>query len=507
MKKPVTGSQFMRWGRCLNVLLVVALLLPFMATESKPEIAPRAQPILLQMAAERPDATLSVIVQKTAQDASVEELIAQLGGAVTQDLRIINAFAAELSAKSALELAKADGVRWVSLDAPVRQSGTDDTNVSTTYATNLGAQTTTTFLAAAGLIDSPLGPNGMYSWGSAAKGSFVGFAPEVTAGHAIQKVQVVLRAYVPTKLSSTENPKLTVYVAGKAVKTFTVSYSAFNSFLGADKAGDIYVDITSSRAWKWSDFDYVLNTELVLDQSGFRHTVYYDAIGLRVTSAPGTDTSGGAAPSSLPSIDIDKNQLLNVYNQVVRATDVWSEAPARLQGQGVTVAVVDSGILGTKDLDKRKIVNINFKKGYHNSSDLYGHGTFVASLIGGDGKNSDGKVVGIAPRTNILNVRVSDDQGVATEADVVSALQWINENKSRFNIRVVNLSLNSTMAQSYHTSPLDAALEVLWFNGIVSVVSAGNNGAASLYPPANDPFVITVGATDDKGTYGPRWPL
>ena len=64
--------------------------------------------------------------------------------------------------------------------------------------------------------------------------------------------------------------------------------------------------------------------------------------------------------------------------------------------------------------------------------------------------------------------------------------------------------LTARVAQSYHTSPLDAAVEILWFNGIVVVVSAGNNGTGAgpvtLYPPANDPFVITVGATEDKGT-------
>jgi serine protease AprX len=64
--------------------------------------------------------------------------------------------------------------------------------------------------------------------------------------------------------------------------------------------------------------------------------------------------------------------------------------------------------------------------------------------------------------------------------------------------------LNSSVAGSYHTDPINAAVEILWFNGIVVVVSAGNNGANSdndiLYPPANDPFVITVGAMNDMGT-------
>jgi serine protease AprX len=82
-------------------------------------------------------------------------------------------------------------------------------------------------------------------------------------------------------------------------------------------------------------------------------------------------------------------------------------------------------------------------------------------------------------------------------------LQWIYNNRTTHNIRVVNLSLNSSVAEPYHLSPLNAAVEILWFNGIVVVVSAGNNGTSSggvLYPPANDPFVITVGATKDGGT-------
>ena len=166
----------------------------------------------------------------------------------------------------------------------------------------------------------------------------------------------------------------------------------------------------------------------------------------------------------------------------------------------MTVAVVDSGVVKNKDISLRLSKSVNFNKAYHDSADRYGHGTFVASVIGGNGKHSYGQYIGIAPKTNLVNLRVSDDEGAAEESDVINALQWALENKSRYNIRVVNLSLNSSMPQSYHTSPLDAAVEILWFNGIVVVVSAGNNGSADLYPPANDPFVITVGAANDMGT-------
>jgi serine protease AprX len=88
-------------------------------------------------------------------------------------------------------------------------------------------------------------------------------------------------------------------------------------------------------------------------------------------------------------------------------------------------------------------------------------------------------------------------------SDVVAGLQWILNNKSRYNIKVVNISLNSSLYEPYHVSPLCAAAEMLWFNRIVVVASAGNDAGANgapLHPPANDPFVITVGATDDRGT-------
>jgi len=84
-------------------------------------------------------------------------------------------------------------------------------------------------------------------------------------------------------------------------------------------------------------------------------------------------------------------------------------------------------------------------------------------------------------------VRVSDDDGAATESEVVAALQWILNYRWLYNIQVVNLSLNSSVAQSYRTSPLDAAVEILWFNGIVVVVSAGNNGPGRSTRPRMTP--------------------
>ena len=205
---------------------------------------------------------------------------------------------------------------------------------------------------------------------------------------------------------------------------------------------------------------------------------------------------------------IETARLQTVYNSTVRADRLWNEAPYR-QGQSVTVAILDSGLHDHDDIEQqlgtgvdriKASVRVNNFTG--NTDDSYGHGSHVAGTIGGNGLMSNGEYVGVAPRVDFVSVKVADDEGRATTSDVVAGIEWINNNKARYNIRVVNVSMNSDSPQSYHTSPMNAALEILWFNGVVVVVSAGNNGGGNvmLYPPANDPFFITVGATDDRGT-------
>lgn len=188
----------------------------------------------------------------------------------------------------------------------------------------------------------------------------------------------------------------------------------------------------------------------------------------------------------------------NVYRAATRVDEVVAEMPW-LEGQGIGVAVVDSGIKRSHpDLAERVLAIPNFTASFYNE-DSFGHGTMIAGIIGGNGRRV-ATHVGVAPQVGLLGVKVASLLGVAHESDVVAGLQWIHENKERYNIRVVNISLNASGAQSYHTSPLNAAVELLWFDGIVVIVSAGNHGEETIYAPADDPFVITVGATNDKGT-------
>lgn len=136
----------------------------------------------------------------------------------------------------------------------------------------------------------------------------------------------------------------------------------------------------------------------------------------------------------------------------------------------------------------RVITHVNFVLNSPIPDDFYGHGTHLAGTIAGAGQSSGGVYMGIAPEAELVDIKVMDDWGRGNTADVLAGLQWIYNNRDAYRIGIVNLSLNSTIPQSYHESPLDAALEVLWFNKIIVVVSAGNGGTQKLFPPANDPF-------------------
>lgn len=189
----------------------------------------------------------------------------------------------------------------------------------------------------------------------------------------------------------------------------------------------------------------------------------------------------------------------SVFPQEISADAAWAAGD---RGQGVAVAVVDTGIANSADFGSpRRIVATVTRDG--SRRDGYGHGTAVAGLVAGNGAASDGTYTGVAPAADLVNVKVGDTRGAASLSDVINGLQWVLENKDRFNIRVVNLSLTSTVPQRYTTDPLDAAVELLTFRGILVVAAAGNDGTAAAavdYAPANDPFVLTVGAVDDMGT-------
>jgi serine protease AprX len=170
-----------------------------------------------------------------------------------------------------------------------------------------------------------------------------------------------------------------------------------------------------------------------------------------------------------------------------------SSAPA------ATIAIVDSGIDATRpEFAGRIAANVNLSTLPGNSpGDGRGHGTFVAGIAAGRLAGHDGA----APGAKIVSIDVMDDKGMARTSDVITAADWILANKAQYGIRVANFSLHSSVANSFMYDPLDKAVERLWFAGVVVVVAAGNYGypdrpSGVPFAPGNDPFVITVGASD-----------
>jgi serine protease AprX len=334
-----------KWHKSLHFILAFTLLLGLIGLNAIPDLDRPANlhPALAQVAVKAPEQRVSVIVQKSAVSDEAERLVSQLGGHVTKDLHIINAFAAEIPAKAVPALARASGVRWVSPDAPVLSSG-------------------------------------------------------------------------------------------------------------RGKRGN-------------------------------------------------TGNDGGTSEPPPENYFLDSLSVRQVWEMGFR-------------GEGIGVAILDSGIDTEPDFGRdpngnwrknsRILVGLEFAAD-GDVNDSYGHGTHVAGIIGGNGANSNGLYQGVAPMVNLINLNISDPSGMAYESDTVEALQWVFDNKDRYNIRVVNLSVNSTVEQSYHVSAMNAAAEILWFNGIVVVTSVGNKGPGGSFntvnaAPANDPFFIAVGAIDERAT-------
>jgi hypothetical protein len=242
-----------------------------------------------------------------------------------------------------------------------------------------------------------------------------------------------------------------------------------------------------------------------------------------------TDTEGNYLyPSAATGVDqlhqteVTTRQTACVDGSVT-VTDATVSHP--LRGRGVTVAVIDSGFMkfqrasAWKDGDRDTLfaendgrcfiyrdftprTRANGNNNKNNSADTNGHGTHVLSTIADNREATlvtgatDVAPIGVAPEVNLMIARALDHEGAGTYGDVIEAIEWIVENKDRYNVRVLNLSLYAPVTGPYWADPLNQAVMQAWQAGIVVVAAAGNQGpeAATITVPGNVPYVITVGA-------------
>jgi subtilisin family serine protease len=257
-------------------------------------------------------------------------------------------------------------------------------------------------------------------------------------------------------------------------------------------------------------------------------------------------------PDVQPTADPTAWQVVNPVAIDIGADKLHSGAlnggkPVR--GDGVTVAVVDSGVYFDADVraelgavvseqfvgqadfvdsqcqvlprSQGRAITVGRQRSDHcwlshaDTADGYGHGTAVASIIWNNFTDANtGVSLGVAPGADILSVRVLDDSGVGTYETVIKGIQFVVQQRGRYNVGVLNLSLSAPADVPYFVDPLNRAVEAAWLQGITVVAAAGNDGPrpGSVTVPGNDPYVITVGAVDSNRTPGywaddriPQW--
>lgn len=176
-----------------------------------------------------------------------------------------------------------------------------------------------------------------------------------------------------------------------------------------------------------------------------------------------------------------------------------------LSGQNVTVAVMDTGIAQHVDFDRRILVFRDFCNRREGLYDDNGHGTHVAGIIAGSGEMSKDRqgfrvYSGVAPRANLIMLKVLDEKGNGNTAKVLEGIEWLARNREKYNIRLLNISVGMLpSAGQKEQQELLAAVDDLWDRGIMVVAAAGNNGPRenSVTIPGISRKILTVGSSDD----------
>jgi subtilisin family serine protease len=192
-----------------------------------------------------------------------------------------------------------------------------------------------------------------------------------------------------------------------------------------------------------------------------------------------------------------------------------------LMGDGIGIAIIDSGVTSWHDDLTRGSVSKRYPYGdqriakfvdfVHYRTQPYddnGHGTHIAGIVAGNGYDSRGEKMGIAPNASLVSLKVLDENGQGTISNIIAALDWVVLNHATYNIRVVNLSAGAQVHESYWTDPLTLAAKRVTDLGITVVTAAGNQGTnaagalqyGGIVAPANAPWVLTVGASSTEGT-------
>ena len=249
---------------------------------------------------------------------------------------------------------------------------------------------------------------------------------------------------------------------------------------------------------------------------------HFNTINADLVSLPNGQLKKLAAAPEVASVHWDR-PISGSMNIASVTTGARTANLLGYDGTGVGVAVIDSGVAGWHDdltyqgrNSAVKVVNgqrvvkfVDFVNGLTTPYDDYGHGTHVTGIIAGNGYDSFGARAGIAPSADIISLKALDANGGGYISNVIAALDWVAQNHTAYNIRVVNISIGAAVTDSAWTDPLDLAAKSVVDAGVVVVAAAGNIGKnpttgqiqyGGITAPGNAPWVLTVGADSDMGT-------
>ena len=174
----------------------------------------------------------------------------------------------------------------------------------------------------------------------------------------------------------------------------------------------------------------------------------------------------------------------------------------RLTGKNIGIAIMDTGISPHPDIIYPNGPLCSFFDPVNHHSKFYddnGHGTHIAGIIAGNGSASNKLYEGISPDCKLYVIKILDKNGEGNIKNVMSGIEWILNNKDKYNIRIVNISVGSVSLKKFdENSPLIKSINSLWEAGIIVVTAAGNNGPSdyTIGAPGNSRKIITVGTSD-----------
>ena len=197
--------------------------------------------------------------------------------------------------------------------------------------------------------------------------------------------------------------------------------------------------------------------------------------------------------------DLNENINEKAYSNSMFSQYPIAKFSKELTGEGVTLCVMDTGINPHCDLSvpKNRIVHFEDMVGGEDMPyDDNGHGTFVAGVACGDGLTSAREVVGVAPKANVLGIKVIGDKGESGTFKILDGMQWLFDNFRQYGVKVVCMSFGAEPLS--YADPLKIGVEMLSRSGLIVVAAAGNSGENSLKSPAISNEIIAVGAVDKE---------